>query len=357
MTIGVALLGITHPHTSGRAEVFAELPDVKLLAVYDKDPVVEPLSRYTGLPIRSPSDILSDRAVDIILVHSQTEEMVDYCVAALDAGKSVLVEKPCGTGPEDLNRLVEAQERSASVLQAGFNFRFSPVVEAMKEIVDGGVLGEITQVRAHGGCALGEHKTPMLNRPRDIGGAFFVIGCHIVDILLHLFGAPDQISATVAKFPKVSDATSREDSVAACLVYENKLVSVDYTAQDPLGNVESWDFFFNGIDGVLFANLLPGRFKLFLKQPRGRFAAGWSSWLESQFPTPWSGQPTAFSPDIPAVANRDFFRREAAQFMDAFHGKRKVPIDAAHARLVAATIHACYRSSRQNGVRLEFQAP
>jgi predicted dehydrogenase len=202
MTIGVALLGITHPHTSGRAEVFAELPDVKLLAVYDKDPVVEPLSRYTGLPIRSPSDILSDRAVDIILVHSQTEEMVDYCVAALDAGKSVLVEKPCGTGPEDLNRLVEAQERSASVLQAGFNFRFSPVVEAMKEIVDGGVLGEITQVRAHGGCALGEHKTPMLNRPRDIGGAFFVIGCHIVDILLHLFGAPDQISATVAKFPK-----------------------------------------------------------------------------------------------------------------------------------------------------------
>jgi hypothetical protein len=155
----------------------------------------------------------------------------------------------------------------------------------------------------------------------------------------------------------VSDATSREDAVAACLVYENKLVSVDYTAQDPLGNVESWDFFFNGIDGVLFANLLPGRFKLFLKQPRGRFAAGWSSWLESQFPTPWSGQPTAFSPDIPAVANRDFFRREAAQFMDAFHGKRKVPIDAAHARLVAATIHACYRSSRQNGVRLEFQAP
>jgi predicted dehydrogenase len=137
MTIGVALLGITHPHTSGRAEVFAELPDVKLLAVYDKDPVVEPLSRYTGLPIRSPSDILSDRAVDIILVHSQTEEMVDYCVAALDAGKSVLVEKPCGTGPEDLNRLVEAQERSSSVLQAGFNFRFSPVVEAMKEIARG----------------------------------------------------------------------------------------------------------------------------------------------------------------------------------------------------------------------------
>ncbi|MDA8586259.1 Gfo/Idh/MocA family oxidoreductase [Rhodobacteraceae bacterium] len=351
MSIGVALLGITHPHTSGRAEIFSRLPDVELIGAFDRDAVIEPFCEHMGLPTREPDDLINDPAVQIVLVHAQTEEMTEYCTAALKAGKSVLVEKPCGTGPEDIKKLIEAEKASSAVFQAGFNFRFSPIVDMMKKVVEGGIIGDITQVRAHGGCALGEHKTPMLNREQDIGGAFFVIGCHVVDILLHVLGAPKEVAATVAKFPKISDHTSREDSVAACLVYENCLASIDFAAQDPLENVESWDFFFNGTEGVLYGNLLPGRYKLFLKRPFGGYPAGWSTWLGTQFPVPWSGEPTEFSPDIPAVANQDFFDREAAQFMAAFRGETPSPISASHAHLVARTIDTCYRSSDDGGCR------
>ena len=354
MTIGVAFLGTSHPHTSGRGDVFRRLPGVSLKGAYDRNPNVQSFAAYLGMAVRDQADLLADPDVHIILVHSETEDMVDYCIAALETGKAVLVEKPCGTGPADIKRLADAVRRTGGLLQAGFNFRHSPIVDLMKEIVVAGVIGEVTQVRAHGGCALGEHKTPMLNRPRDIGGAFFVIGCHIVDILLHVLGPPSEISATVSKFPKVSDHTSREDAIAACFVYENCLASIDYTAQDPLENVESWDFFFNGIDGVVYANLLPGRYRLFLRRPFGRFSSGWSCWQDTQFPVPWSGQATDFSPDIPAVANREFFSREADQFMSAFTTGRPVSVGSEHAYLVADTIETCYQSSIEGGRRLAF---
>ncbi len=94
--LGVACLGITHPHTSGRVKAFQRIPGVAFLGAYDDSPLLEPFADALGLQARSKDDILSDPDVHIVLVHPKSYLMADWAIEALEAGKAVLCEKPAG---------------------------------------------------------------------------------------------------------------------------------------------------------------------------------------------------------------------------------------------------------------------
>src|SRR6476620_9601612 len=57
-TIGIACLGITHPHTSGRVKAFQRMPNARLLGAYDDSPLLTPFVDALGLESRSKEDIL-----------------------------------------------------------------------------------------------------------------------------------------------------------------------------------------------------------------------------------------------------------------------------------------------------------
>jgi predicted dehydrogenase len=352
VTLGIAMLGVTHPHASARAEAFSRLPEIRIIGVCEEDPVADAFCSYLKVPRLSLDKLLADPDVDICLIHSTTSEATAYTVAALRARKAVLSEKPCAPNPAAMQRIVDCVAETGGFFQAGYNFRYSPVVDFLHRIVREDLLGQLTQVRVRGGCALQEHLTPLLNQPEDIGGAFFVIGCHVVDILLSLLGPPKEVGATIAKFPNLSDAKSREDAVTAALLYDHMLASVDFASQDPLGHVESYEFFLNGLKGVACAKLLPAEYKVFLAEGGGAFSKGWSSWQETTYPIEWSGVTTDYSPIIPIVSNLSFFEREAKAFLSALREKRAATIDANHALIVMKTLDACYRSGAQGGTRL-----
>src|SRR5258708_37091982 len=125
---------------------------------------------------------------------------------------------------------------------------------------------------------------------------------------------------------------------------------------DPLPWVESWEVALYGTDGVLFACPLPAHYRLFLKEARGGFPAGWTTWNETNFSTPWAAKTTDYSPELAEIAHTTFFEREAAAFLDAVRGRAPVPISAQHARDILRVIAACYVSSRQAGREQSLQA-
>ncbi len=110
----------------------------------------------------------------------------------------------------------------------GYSYRFSQAVRITEEVLETGILGHIHQVRAHGGCSLSEAATSHLNQPDDIGGAFFVIGCHLVDLLIHHLGMPASVNAKIPKFAGLFGPGSREDAGIALFEYSNKIVSFDF---------------------------------------------------------------------------------------------------------------------------------
>src|SRR4051794_11078350 len=132
-TLGVACLGVTHPHTSGRVRAVQRRTDFRMMGAADESSLLQPFCEALGLAARSKEDILHDPDVHVVYVHSKSYAMADLSIEALEAGKAVLCEKPAGRNAADVRRIAEAVERTGGALQVGYCWRFSPAVDAMQE--------------------------------------------------------------------------------------------------------------------------------------------------------------------------------------------------------------------------------
>ncbi len=318
-TLGVACLGITHPHTSGRVKAIQRRTDAKMLGAWDTSPLLTPFVDALGLEARSKEDILADENVHVVLVHSKSEKMADLTIEALEAGKAVLCEKPAGRSSADAKRIVDAVERTGGLVQVGYCWRFAPSVDAMQAALKSGRLGKVVQVRAHGGCSHDEAGTPHMTQPGDIGGAVFVIGCHLIDRILLHFGVPRSVNARITKFPNFHGDESREDAAGAVLNYEDKIVSVDFM---------SWD-------------VLPWT------DPEG-----WTEWQETSFPEIWATKKTEYSPDIAEIGNPVYFDRESKEFFDALRNGTPSVVPATQAYNISRVIEAMFASSKEAGAEV-----
>jgi predicted dehydrogenase len=352
---GIACLGITHPHVSVRLDVARRIDGIRLVGVADPDPAnqdgLKALSAFVEAPVMSREEVLASADVDGVIVEPWTYQMVDYSIACLEAGKSVLVEKPGGSNPGDLERLVEASAPAKGAVQVGYNFRFSPMVDFAKRLIDEGVLGRIVQSRVHAAGPAGDATHRWFNLPHDLGGCFWEDGCHIMDLILHWFGMPKNVTAQISKFDGLSGGDSLEDAAVAALEYERMLMSFDFTSWEANDWLETWELSLFGTEGTLHLQMLPERYALYLKQDRAGFRKGWTRWNETTFAVPWAGEPTPWEA-WHIVANKSFFFREIAAFRDAAAGKRKSAIPPSHARDIATVMAACYESSRGGGRRV-----
>jgi predicted dehydrogenase len=352
---GIACLGITHPHVSVRLDVARRIDGIRLVGVADPDrdnhERLRALSAYVEAPVMTRDEVLRSPDVHGVIVEPWTYEMVDYSIACLEAGKSVLVEKPGGSNPADLERLVEAAATAKGAVQVGYNFRFSPMIDFAEHLIDEGVLGKIVQSRVHAAGPAGDSSHRWFNLPNDLGGCFWEDGCHVMDLIVHLFGMPNRVAAQIAKFANVSASDALEDAAVAALEYDGMLLSFDFTAWEANGWLETWEITLFGTEGTLTVQMLPERYALYLKSDRAGFKKGWTRWNETTFAVPWSGEPTPWEA-WHIVANKSFFFREIAAFRDAATGKRASVIPPAHARDVATVMAACYESSRDGGRRV-----
>lgn len=355
--LGVALLGITHPHASGRLRALLADPGVEVLGAADEHEVIVPFTRHFEIERRSNEEILDDPAVDAVLIHSKSEEMHELGAAALRAGKAALVEKPAGRTLADLELLTEAAAETGGICQVGYTYRFSRAMTFVERVLGEGLLGEVVQARVHGACSLGEAATSHINQPGDMGGAFWVIGSHVVDLLLHHFGMPTAVNARVPKFKGMFDPGYREDAAAAALIYDDLLVSLDFMSWDPLPWVESWDISIYGTRGILHARPLPATWELFLSEPTADLPAGWTRWQQDSFPTAWAATQTDYSPELAEIKNDELFGSEVGAFLAAIRGENPAGATAAEARDVARVIDACYASARAAGGAVELPRP
>lgn len=353
-TIGIACLGVTHPHASGRVRKMLHTPGVEVIGAADGADVIEPFTRLLGIPRKSVDELLADPAVDAVLIHSKSKDMTPLAVRAMRAGKAVLVEKPGGATVEDLKELTDVAEQLGAVCQVGFTYRFSPAVTASAGILSSGVLGEVLQVRAHAGCSLDEAATSHINLADDMGGAFWVIGSHIVDLVLAQFGVPTSVNARVAKLPGDARAQYREDAAIAILNYPDRAVSIDFFSWDSMPWVESWVIEAHGTGGSLYTKPLPTGYELFLAEAAGSHPKGWTRWEESSFPEPWAANTTEYSPELAEIANTEFFEIECNSFLAAIRGEGAVVVTPRDAYNAAHLIETVYRSSAGGGIEVAF---
>ncbi len=137
-------------------------------------------------------DVVSDGAVDLVIVATRHDSHARYVCQALDSGKPVFVEKPLAIEIEGLDAIrerVEAAERAGrrTFLMVGFNRRFSPLAVRLREVFSktGGPISVVYRVNA-GFIA----DTEWVHDPSVGGGRVAGECCHFIDFLTFLAGAP-----------------------------------------------------------------------------------------------------------------------------------------------------------------------
>ena len=134
--------------------------------------------------------------VDAVVVSTTNNWLAPITLAAVEAGKHVLVEKPAARTPEELRQVLAAAERRSIAVWVGFNHRFHPAVEKAHEIFDSGGIGAAMFVRGrygHGG-RLGYEQEWRANPAMSGGGELLDQGVHLIDLASWFLGEFKEVS-------------------------------------------------------------------------------------------------------------------------------------------------------------------
>lgn len=168
--------------------------DCKLVIVADLDIMrARALAdRYHARATNDWTEAATHPEVDIVIVATSHDQLVKVALAAVEAGKHVLLEKPGARNPDELAALQQAAITQGVQVNVGFNHRFHPAMIKAKEIVDSGALGPLYFIRGrygHGG-RLGYDKEWRANPEISGGGELLDQGAHLIDLAHWFFDKP-----------------------------------------------------------------------------------------------------------------------------------------------------------------------
>lgn len=174
-----------------RADALSKTPGAKLVVTSDVDE-----SRASALAGPAGARVEKDWRrtlvddVDAVIISTPPPQHLEMVLAALEAGKHVLCEKPLGRYPEECKLMVLAAQKAGRHLGTGFNYRFYPAIVSAKEFITAGHIGELDHIRSFAGHPGGKEFThPWVHDVTIMGGGALVDnGIHILDLTQFFLG-------------------------------------------------------------------------------------------------------------------------------------------------------------------------
>jgi len=151
-------------------------------------------------------ELIADPDVDVLYIATPHPQHHAIALAAIEAGKAVLVEKTFTAtvaGAEEV--IAAARARRVFAMEAMWT-RFQPAIVAARELIADGAIGEVRQVQADLGVDRPYDPTDRLFDPAQGGGAMLDLGVYVVSIVQHFLGNPDRVSVSGSLAPTGVDA-------------------------------------------------------------------------------------------------------------------------------------------------------
>jgi len=198
----IGLGGISEMHT----EFYRNSPHTKLVGVCDvAEEWMRKCQRNWGAAYASIDwqEIAVHPEVDLVSVCLPNQLHAPVTIAALEAGKHVLCEKPPALTVAEAKQMAEAARESGKVFMTSFNYRFMRSAQQMQRLVDSGAVGAIYFARATYRRQLPGLPTATstrsdgqvydrnwFNERSKAGGSLLDLGCHVADLALYCMGFP-----------------------------------------------------------------------------------------------------------------------------------------------------------------------
>lgn len=193
----VAIIG-TGLQFRRRAPVIKDSEEDQLVAIASNERIhaAAAADQFGGVGVANWEEAIARPDVDAVIVCTPPHVHAEITVAALNAGKHVLCEKPLCRTLEEGDRMLQAARSSGCVLKCGFNHRHHPAIWEGKRRLDVGELGRPLFARCrYGICGRPGYVKEWRADPRQAaGGQFIEQGTHALDLFRWFMGEPTEIA-------------------------------------------------------------------------------------------------------------------------------------------------------------------
>ena len=202
--------------------------------------LAEPRSRLAGIVTRdaakgerysvptwsSLDDALAESDATAVYIATPVFLHAPQTISALRAGRHVLCEKPMALSGEEAARMQQASEDAGRVLGTAYYRRMYPKIDRARELMAAGAIGRpvFAEATAHDWfCPTDGFRGWLIDAEKAGGGPLFDVGCHRIDLLNYLFGAPVR---TTAQLSTVVQHFTVEDNATVLIEYDSGVRSV-----------------------------------------------------------------------------------------------------------------------------------
>ncbi|AXI10550.1 oxidoreductase [Oceanobacillus zhaokaii] len=153
-------------------------------------------------------ELLKNEAIDAVSICTWNNAHAEIAIAALEAGKHVLVEKPLSMTVEEAEAVEAAVEKTGKVLQVGFVRRHGDNAKLLKTFIDNDELGEIYYAKTSCIRKLGNPGGWFSDQSRSGGGPLIDLGVHMIDICWYFMGKPRPVSVSGNTYNKLGNRSN-----------------------------------------------------------------------------------------------------------------------------------------------------
>ncbi|MBO5359126.1 MAG: Gfo/Idh/MocA family oxidoreductase [Clostridia bacterium] len=223
--IKIGQIGIGHNHGEAKMKAvrkFPELFEVVGFAEENEEWLKKRghLECYKGLKRYSVDELIGK--CDALLIETDVWDLTEIAQKCIDAGKHVHIDKPGSGTLEEYKKMLDTAKEKNLIVQLAYMYRYNPAIQKTFELIKEGKLGEIYSINAE----MSTFHSPKYREwlTNFGGGIMYILGCHLIDLIVYIMGKPDNIQSFLKKTKL--DEVNVEDNNLAVLEYEKALARV-----------------------------------------------------------------------------------------------------------------------------------
>ncbi len=245
MTIHIGIIGAGTVVRVRHLPETAQNPFARVSAVCDivSERAKEMAEKYDSKAYTDYKEMLKDPSLDAIIVAATNTTHAEMTIAALEAGKHVMCEKPMATNLADARKMIETAEKTGKKLMLAHNQRLEPATRKAREMIQSGRLGKVltfTSIFGHPGCedwAIDGEDTWFFKKDITGMGCLGDLAIHKLDLIRWIM-ADDYVAATA-----MTDTLHKTYPDGGLIDVEDNAICILRTKKGAMGTmIASWTY-------------------------------------------------------------------------------------------------------------------
>lgn len=189
--LGIGIVGCGEVARKKHGVALRGVPGVRVVACADEDPAAaRALAEEFQARVVTSTELFGREDIDLIAVLTPPATHAELAIAAMRAGKHVLIEKPLTLDAAEARELLQVAGETGRHAAVSFHLRFHRLIRQAKTCLQQGVLGELQGIRFSWCSPRPPRPSPWKDRRITGGGALIELGVHGFDLFEFLTGSP-----------------------------------------------------------------------------------------------------------------------------------------------------------------------